>query len=176
MFHRNGVQSIPVFDESFKGNQTNTIQIQKHKRLRREIAMSEKEGRERMVRRTAEGITATAASTNQMRPLRTEIHINEFGSITASGNFHHRTCFQRKAPRGVLPPPSRRRRYKPMSIMMHNVESVMSVPITLGVVISKLSTTQVFAACDHVERICSCQVSWVRFKIIKIENSPLLHL
>ena len=60
--------------------------------------------------------------------------------------------------------------------MIHNAESVTSVPIILGVVTSKLSTTQVVAACDHLERICGRQVSRVRFKIIKIENSPLLHL
>jgi hypothetical protein len=106
-----------------------------------------------MVRRTDEGISATAARKNQMRPLRAEIHINEFGSIAASENWRHRTCFQRNVPRGKSPSDPRRRRNKPTSIMIHNVESVTSVPITLGVVISKLSTMQVFAACDHVERI-----------------------
>ena len=119
--------------------------------------MSENEGRKRMARRTDEGISARAASKNQMRPLRTENYIRELGSITDSENCRHRTCFHRKVPKAKLPPALRRRRSKPTSIMIHNVASVTSVPIILGVVISKLFKTQVFAAGDHVERICGCR-------------------
>ena len=44
-----------------------------------------------MVRRTVVGTSATVASNNQMRPLRTEIHVSEFRSNIASENRHHQT-------------------------------------------------------------------------------------
>jgi hypothetical protein len=142
-----------------RGNETNTIQIQTYERLRCEIAMSKKEGCKRMARRTDEGTSARAASKNQMRPLRTENYIREFGSITDSENCQHRTCFHRKAPKAKLPPALRRMRSKPTSIMIHSAASVTSVAIILGAVLSKLVKTQVFAAGNHAERICGCRIS-----------------
>jgi hypothetical protein len=51
--------------------------IKNHEHLRREYSDGQKAGR------TAGGSLATMASKRQMRPLRTEIHIGEFESITA---------------------------------------------------------------------------------------------
>jgi len=134
--------------------------------------MRKKERYKRIVRRTAGGTSAMVASKSQMRPLRTEIQISEFGSITASENCRHRTCFQRRRPKPKAPPASRRRRSKPMSMMRSNATSETSEPTTLGLVVSKLRVRQAFASGDHAERIYGCQVSRAGPKQPKLEIYP----
>jgi hypothetical protein len=93
------------------------------------------------------------ASKSQMRPLRTEIHISEFGSIMEKENVYHRTCFQRMPPKPEVPPARTRMRSKPMSMIRSNTTSETREKTTLSLVLSKLSRAQVFASGDHAERI-----------------------
>ena len=129
--------------------------------------MSVKEQCKRIPRHTVEGTSATVASKSQIRPFRTEIHVSEFGSTTASGNCHHRTCFQSVRPKANAPP---RRGSKPMSMMRSNPMSETSEPIIAGLVLSMLTTVQVTASGDHVERTYGCQGKPSRSKTVEIEK------
>jgi hypothetical protein len=70
--------------------------IKNHEHLRREYSDGRKAGR------TAGGSLATVASKRQMRPLRTEIHISEFESITAGET--PKTATMALPPEGVCVP------------------------------------------------------------------------
>ena len=125
-----------------------------------------------MARRTVKGTSAAVATNSQTRPLRTAIHISEFRSHTASENSHHRTCFQSMRPKAKAPPPRRRERIKPMSMMRSNTTSVTSAATTLGLVASKFVTMQKFASGDHVERTYGCNVSLTKPKQSKLKIHP----
>jgi hypothetical protein len=131
--------------------------------------MSLKEGCKRIARRAVGGTSATVASKSQIRPLRTVIHISEFASTTASGNCHHRTCFQSLRPKAKAPP---RRGSKPMSMIRSKPMSETREQIIAGLVLSMLSTTQVSASGDHVERSYGCQVSQAGPKQLKLKIHP----
>jgi hypothetical protein len=60
-------------------------------------------------------------------------------------------------------------RSKPMSMMKSKAMSVVSEPITVGLVVSKLSRAQVFSSGDHVERSYVCQVSLAGSKQQQLE-------
>jgi hypothetical protein len=123
--------------------------------------MSKKEKYKRIARRTAGGTSAMVASKSQMRPLRTEIRITEFGSITAGENCHayllSEDASQTKGTACIEA--ARRRRSKPTSMMTSNPMSVESETRTVGLVVSMLRMRQALASIDHVERIYGCQVS-----------------
>jgi hypothetical protein len=69
------------------------------------------------------------------------------------------TCFHRRRNKPNAPPPFKRRRSRPMSMMRSNTTSVMSELRIVGLVLSKLSTVQVFCSDDHVARTYGCEVS-----------------
>lgn len=74
-------------------------------------------------------------------------------------------------PKSNAPTALKRRRSTPLSMMRSNKTSVTSELITAGLVLSKLSRAQVFASCDHVERICGCQIKPSRSEIVDINNT-----
>lgn len=109
---------------------------------------------------------------SQTRPLRTEIHISKFEGISASENRNNRTCFQRTLAKPKAPLPLKRVRSKPTSMVTSNTTSVTSTPIIESLVTSMLSRAQVFAACDHVDRIYSYRVKPVGQKQPKLNIYP----
>jgi hypothetical protein len=135
-------------------------------------AMSKKKGCKKIARRTAGGTSATVAIKSQKRPLRTESHISKFEGIAARETRHSRTCFQRTPAKPKAPPPLKRVRSKPMSMVTSNTTSVTSTPIIEGLVTSMLSSAQVFAACDHVDRTYNYQVNLVGQKQPKLKIYP----
>jgi hypothetical protein len=126
--------------------------------------MSKKKVANVITRRTEVGTSATMASRSQIRPLETKIN-----AITASDLCHQRTCFQRMCAKPKTLPALRRMRSKPMSMMKSNATSVVSEPITVGLVVSKLRRAQVFSSGDHVDRSYVCQVSQAGSKQLKSE-------
>jgi hypothetical protein len=131
--------------------------------------MRAKEGWKRIARHTVEGTSATVASKSQIRPFQVRTQISEFGSITASGDCRHRTCFQSVRPTANAPP---RRGSMPMSMIRSNPMSETSEPIIAGLVLSKLSTTQVTVSGDHEERSYGSQVSRTGLKQSKLRIHP----
>lgn len=65
-----------------------------------------------------------------------------------------------------------RARSKPTSMMTSNKTSVTSEAMILGLVVSKLGRTQVFASGDHSERIYGCQVSLAGSNQSKLKIHP----
>jgi hypothetical protein len=72
--------------------------------------------------------------------------------LSAKNSENHRpTCVQSKRPKSSVPGP-RRRRNRPASMVRNNVTSVQSEMVMLYLLLSELSTSQVFVTGFHEER------------------------
>jgi hypothetical protein len=131
--------------------------------------MSEKERCKRIARRTTGGSSAMVASKSQIRPYKKKFI---FVNLGVPENCRHRTCFQRVRPKAKTPPPSQRRRSKPMSMMISNARSEDNELILEYLVLSKLVIMQAFASGDHEERSYGCQVSHASPKLFKLNIHP----
>jgi hypothetical protein len=102
---------------------------------------------------TAGGVSETIASDSQMTALRSKLKLIE--RITARQNRHH-TCLQRMGVRPNMPPPLRRRRIRPTSMIKIKNRSAKIVGTRLITLFSILKDEQLCTSGFHVERSYEC--------------------
>ena len=109
-----------------------------------------------IARLTTGGTSATVASRNHMTPLQAGgQNIREVKVQRLTGkNSHHPTCSHRRLARPNLPPPLRRKRSKPTSIVTSKIMSEMNMTMMLGLLVSMLVAKQMPSAIRRVPRIC----------------------
>ena len=129
-----------------------TIQIQTNEYLGYKLELNEMERREELARLTTGGTSATVASKSQITPLRKGKISESVNRRTMASENYHPTCFQRSWLRPNTPPPRRRMRNKPPSIMRSKAMSVTSMETMLSRVLSVLGETQACWAGTHSER------------------------